>query len=211
MQLKPKQIAECLNRASAKKQAYLYTKHKLDAAYLSVNSLLKNLKESDGVDIELSFYDDGKPHHFHSFVKNCGNKEYKICIIKFVDTTNCWQRYALCKELFHIILDSEESRSIDLAGNLRDFSMSMKNRDEAGNKASTNEVLAEMAAMEFLFPYHKRVEYAEEINASSEDKDIYIRIATDYRIPRVLVEEYLNSDMMQMFEFISWQGKSGKY
>jgi hypothetical protein len=52
-------------------------------------------------------------------------------------------------------------------------------------------MVAEIAAMEFLFPYDCRLK---ELTGPLNGK--YLEIATKYRIPRVHVERYMSDDYM---------------
>jgi len=208
MNINPKEIKHCLDIAASKRDAYFAYAHNAYNPHINVNSLLKNIKESDKIEIELSFFNDEKDHHFHSFILNIGEKKFKICIVIGSQSTNCWKRFALCKELFHVILDNESSRSINLQAHLQDFTSSILGLDNDGNASSKNEVLAEFAAMEFLFPYAKRLECLVEIEKSADKKALYISIAEKFRIPRLLVEEYLSTTWIEFFEPISWINKA---
>lgn len=113
---------------------------------------------------------------------------YKIIHLKGQNL--CWERLVICKELFHVMLDSEESRNICIASHLDEFMSSYPNREIVPNKAVVSEWQAELAAMEFLFPFKDRFIITSKQDFVSSD------IAARYRIPKVMVERYLSSEYM---------------
>lgn len=113
---------------------------------------------------------------------------YKIAHLK--GQNPCWNRLVICKELFHVLLDSEESRNISIAAHLDEFMSSYPNRDDVPNEAVISEWQAELAAMEFLFPFKDRFTIIEKQDFVSSD------IAARYRIPKVMVERYLSDEYM---------------
>lgn len=207
MNINPKEIKICLDIATSKKAAYLTNHHKPYAAWISVNALLEMTRISHG-QIELSFLVDDVDHHIYSFIATTNDGRYEICIVPGKGMTNCWKRFALCKELFHVMLDSESSRCIVLKDHLQDFTSSILGLDVDANESSRNEVMAEFAAMEFLFPYVKRLDSIKDVAAAQNAKDAYIEIAEKFKIPRLLVEEYLGKSRMELFDSISWMDKS---
>jgi len=109
---------------------------------------------------------------------------YDICLL---DKMNyCHNKFALCKELFHTIISNPEFQSIDVSNTI--------NTCITGGSltgAASSEFLAEIAAMEYLFPYTKRLHYV-----SSGDLIDYDEIAYTHRIPRLLIEKYLTKPRM---------------
>jgi Zn-dependent peptidase ImmA (M78 family) len=100
-------------------------------------------------------------------------------------------RFVLCKELLHVILDDKpESRTIDVSVHLEQVSIAFSVADSDPSPAVKSELLAEVAAMEFFFPYKARVE---ELKANPPD---YQKIAEKYCIPQYLVEIYLHPTFM---------------
>lgn len=105
----------------------------------------------------------------------------------------CWRRLVLCKEIFHIILDDEEYQNKDI-GRLIDeatITLPIYKNDADPILPMQAELFAEIAAMEFLFPYNER----KSILNKSQSPD-YMLIAEQYKIPRFLVEKYLSKSAM---------------
>ncbi|MDN7805428.1 ImmA/IrrE family metallo-endopeptidase [Burkholderia gladioli] len=100
----------------------------------------------------------------------------------------CWKRFVLCKELFHVILDDDEYRSMEL-GNLVDEYINALPQPIAANPPVAHELVAEICAMEFLFPYAERLALSQ---AQTDAADI----AERYKVPRVYVERYLSQRYM---------------
>lgn len=101
-----------------------------------------------------------------------------------------WQRFVLCKELFHVVLDVEKYRTVDVLELIRDMSMDWQKEENDPSPAVVSEKLAEIAAMEFLFPYQDRTHY----KANGQIK--YADVAQAYGIPQYYVEQYLTDDRM---------------
>lgn len=106
----------------------------------------------------------------------------------------CWNRLVICKELFHVLLDSEESRNIEISNHLTEFMTSFPDVSSVPSMAVISEWQAEFAAMEFLFPYADRKIILSKNNFASSD------IATRYRIPKLMVERYLSKEYMLFLE-----------
>lgn len=101
------------------------------------------------------------------------------------DLNFCWERFVLCKELFHVILDKSEYRNMRIGELVEEFTSAFPADDIRPGPAVTNELVAEICAMEFLFPYADRISLASRPHDSSE-------IAEQYKVPKVFVERYLS-------------------
>lgn len=212
MQLFPKDIKNCLDVAQNYRESYFAYEHSQMDLFMSVNGLFRIVrKEFKDINLKLSFHPD--PHEEHclnSFLVVRDNGDYEICLLK--EMTNCWNRFALCKELFHVILDKESARNASVIDHLADFRNSIMDGSIAGKESSHSEILIEFAAMQFLFPYAKRKNFLEKIEQKQfnerEWQNIYMDIATQLRIPRLYVEEYLAPMRMDLFSSIAWNEKS---
>lgn len=112
---------------------------------------------------------------------------YEVCLLS--GQNHCWQRFVLCKELFHVILDNDEYRNMHIGALVEEFTGSFPEIDSRPSPKVTNEKVAEICAMEFLFPYEDRVRLvAGEYNSGE--------LAQRYRLPRVFVERYLSVDYL---------------
>jgi Zn-dependent peptidase ImmA (M78 family) len=116
---------------------------------------------------------------------------YEICLLAGMNF--CWRRFVACKELFHVILDDERYRTTDIYNHVEEVIAKFPVAVMAGS-AVVSEALAEIAAMEFLFPYPDRRRI---LTAGSPD---YLAIAQRYKIPQALVEEYLVDSFVKGLE-----------
>lgn len=109
---------------------------------------------------------------------------YEICLLNGMNY--CYNKFALCKELFHIVIENPEFQSVNF-----EYTINKCVNGGALNGADSNEYVAEIAAMEYLFPFKNRVEIYKSGNIDFE------KVAMDYRIPRLLVEKYLTDYRMK--------------
>ena len=211
MNLEPKKIKNCLESAQNVREVYFSYHHGSSDLHVSVNKLLEIVKSTYQKKVTLYFHEDShEKHHIHSFLQINSDDSYDICLMSGM--TNCWNRFALCKELFHVILDEESVRNKTLQVHLQDFKASMMDASVDGAESSASEMLTEFAAMQFLFPYAKRLKVIEEfekrVSEGEAKKDIYKNIAERFRIPRLYVENYLGGFLIDYFDPISWNEKS---
>jgi len=124
-----------------------------------------------------------------------GNVEYEIVVMG--GQNYCWKRLVICKELFHIILDEEKFEN----KSLRKLLDTATDRLNIGNENEPElffqaELLSEIAAMEFLFPYSDR----EIIVKKAQEDDVvpdFGLVAVNYKIPTYFVKEYLSQQSME--------------
>ncbi|WP_447586408.1 hypothetical protein [Pseudoxanthomonas mexicana] len=110
------------------------------------------------------------------------------------------RRFVLCKELFHVVLDQEQCRSMDVYSHLEAAAVSFTTADSKPDGPVVWEMLAEVAAMEFMFPYAERVAVLHAYNGNPD----FSAIARRYGLPQVHVESYLSQPMMQLFGQLEW-------
>ena len=199
--------------AQSLRSAYFHSCHTTSHTHISVNELLKMVRNTYGKTVTLCFHDDSYlNHHVYSLLYVHEDGSYDICLMS--EMTNCWNRFALCKELFHVILDEEGVRNSSIIDHLKDFRSSIIDSDNGGMDSSKSELLTEFAAMQFLFPYAKRLDCLKEIDertAMGESKKlVFTEIATRLRIPRLLTEDYLGKEFIALFDPISWIEKDDK-
>lgn len=211
MQLTPIHIKKCLDTAQSLREVYFHSHFKPDHTHISVNALLHIVQNTYNKNVTLSFHNDShKEHYLYSFLHVNNDGSYHICLMS--EMSNCWNRFALCKELFHVILDEESARNTSLIEHLRDFRAAIKDTNNSGRESSKSEILTEFAAMQFLFPFSKRLLCLEEIDtrvtAGESKRDVQLDIAKRLRIPRLLTEDYLEQEMIDLFDAISWNEKT---
>lgn len=119
-------------------------------------------------------------------------KDGTYLVFRLADLGDRERRFVTCKELFHVILDDERCRNMDLLGHLEASQTSFSTADSRPDPGVKSELLAEIGAMEFLFPYARRVE---ELARAGENPDFGM-IAAKYGVPQLYVEEYLSQHYM---------------
>lgn len=102
-----------------------------------------------------------------------------------------WNRFVLCKELYHVVLDSEQYQNVSIFEHLEQAMVSFPSLEIKPAQPVVSEKMAEIAAMEFLFPYAER----SGIKANGTPLDLPA-IAARYRVPQLLVEQYLSDTYM---------------
>lgn len=109
------------------------------------------------------------------------------------------RRFIFCKELFHVALDEEDARSMSLYPHIEEvvstFPVAMSNP----NKAAAWERIAEIGAMEFLFPYEERVRCLEVTSGAPN----VTQIAQQRGLPIYLIEQYLSESRMAYFQYVT--------
>lgn len=130
------------------------------------------------------------------FTFNKDKNEYNIFLSG--EPTDCKQRFVLCKEIFHVLLDEEKFRDMNLYDHLEEIMLSDPAMSSTPRHSVVSEQMAEWAAMEFLFPYKHRVSQLSSFH-DIPDKDYY-DIAKDFMVPQYLVEKYLSEQHMAIFE-----------
>lgn len=120
----------------------------------------------------------------------CQNS-YEIWILSGLNF--CWGRFVLCKELFHVMIDVKDNEKLfangDIENHIDQYLVEEINIDPKTTSPNNvqAELLAEIAAMEFMFPYTHRV--SQKGKQSSE-------IAENYKLPKALVEKYMSDSFM---------------
>ena len=103
----------------------------------------------------------------------------------------CYGRFVLCKELFHVALDRPEYRNINLSGHVEEFTLTFPDDDSKPRKPVVAEFLAEVGAMELLLPYKQRVAVLRDDARPDTQK-----VAEKFKVPRVYVQRYLSASYM---------------
>lgn len=183
MLINKQKLTHTLSKVQEIRDAYNIQFIASDSIERSVDRLMALCRTYLGQKIDWYEHSDSALNHFvQSFVvvKDDG---YEICTLG--DLNNCWKRFVLCKELFHIILDSEEDWNSSLEDHLSNFYGGITELECPVPASAQAELLAEIAAMEFLFPYMERIEILHAGNVE------YSAVAERYKIPRYFAERYL--------------------
>jgi hypothetical protein len=120
------------------------------------------------------------------------NKPYTIVLLE--GQRPCWIRFVKCKELFHVLLDlgstSKTHRSMDIEKHI-DQTVCVAIEETRPSAATVNEILAELAAMEFMLPLSARQKYVE-----TDDLN-FTNLAEKYKCPLHMVEKYFHPANMK--------------
>lgn len=169
---------------------------------VSTTRSVKSLLDICRTDLQatISLHEHNETHRNH-FIKSVylkesnekSNESYTILLM--AELNNCWKRFCICKELFHVLLDNPEIRETNLQEHVDDFFANGASESRTSSQGSSqSEVVAEFAAMEFLFPYAERKKVIDDGNFE------FMEIASRYKIPRVYTEIYLSNYLMQILE-----------
>lgn len=117
---------------------------------------------------------------------------YAINLLSGMDEDE--ERITLCKELFHVVIDTEAYHSTDLYGHVYEVVATFPVADSTPSPSAQSEMLAELAAMEFLFPYADRKVILE----ANDNPDMAV-IAARYGAPQAYVELFCSDPYMEFF------------
>jgi hypothetical protein len=98
------------------------------------------------------------------------------------------QRFIRCKELFHLVLRDESYRTTRIYEHLEEVFTTFPQVDGDPGPAAISEFLAEVAAMEFLFPF--------EVRHTALKRPDFEDISRTYGVPRARIERYLSPQYM---------------
>lgn len=102
------------------------------------------------------------------------------------------KRFAYCKELFHVVIDTEDYHNTNLYDHVYEVVATFPVTDSTPSPSAQSEKLAELAAMEFMFPYEDRKRILEQ--DSNPDAG---RIASMYGVPQPYVELYCSEGYVE--------------
>ena len=120
---------------------------------------------------------------------------------------NSWQNFTVVKEISHIILDQEEDWSFEgvkTITNLLDDYLLMDKSSNAKN-ISQSEFLAELAALEIMYPHDCRTHDLKKIKNNETSK---FKIAIQHKIPEVMIVKALSERHIKLADSI-WKKING--
>lgn len=187
MRISLNDLRTCLAQAANIIEIYRLHYPHPDALPRSVDTLRDLLQTHEGKEVNVlkSHLDAQKESVKGHYVAY--DDHYDVVILSGLNY--CWERFVLCKELFHVVIDSDEYRNVHIGELVEEYTVSWPADINPGPNV-TNEMVAEICAMEFLFPYADRVGY---ISGSGYDSGA---IAERYRVPKVFIERYLSAAYM---------------
>lgn len=167
----------------------------------SIDELQRICKSEIGKNIEVlehQIHYEAQP--IKSYVLSFNDDSYQI--VYLAGQNLCWRRMVLCKELFHVLLDDEDSRNKSVKSLIDEATFQCiqipSPQKITPSKALQMEWLAEAAAMEFLFPYKERESVLTRLSPGEEID--YGKIAERYKVPRFYVEQYLSERRMEFLK-----------
>jgi hypothetical protein len=189
MKIKSQELSYCFDKTNEIAEHYLLAHIGADDPQRSVNNLISTCQKYLNVEIKLKKSEI-------SYTKNSvwgtcidrRNGQFDIC---FADGLNeCWERFVICKEAFHVVLTKDEYRNMSICGHIEELVVEVPDGHEPG-LSNMAEKLSELAAMEFLLPYLSRVEIIR------NGKISYEQIAERYKVPLVFVEMYMSEQLIK--------------
>lgn len=108
------------------------------------------------------------------------------------DQEDDWKRFAAVKELCHVFIDEQEDWSTEGVHTIDDLLVeyAIRNGHES-HRVTQSEILAEIAAIEIMYPYDHRCHDLEQL---AERNTTQIRIATYFAIPKAIVSRALSEN-----------------
>ncbi|WP_441280534.1 hypothetical protein [Tardiphaga sp. 862_B3_N1_1] len=120
------------------------------------------------------------------------------------DLTPEVQRFSVTKELMHLVIDEPEDWSPAGVATLQSFftEMSIANGDHVAEARAQSEALAEIAAIEVLYPHEFRAAEAVEI---STKKTTWAKLCLHYEMPRYALTR-AHADWYKKVVDTAWNG-----
>lgn len=195
MFIQKKEIKECLDAVADIAAQYELASLDPDSTERSIDNLISACaaylnKKIDKFELEIT--EEESP------VLGCciviDDNHYAICYVQGLNY--CWRRFVICKEVFHTVLDEVSYHNMSIDEHIDEVTVAFPDPTSKPSLSVASERLAEIAAMEFMFPYKRR---AAELSRCGPDIN-YIELATKYKIPLVMVEKYLAEPYMTMLQ-----------
>lgn len=105
------------------------------------------------------------------------------------------QRFVVCKEIFHVLLDRDECHNLNLYDHVASTLTAQDEHDRIPTKAAASEELAIIGALEYIFPYAAR----EALAAATEGRMDADDLAEQYGIPRRFIDLIFSEHAMAFF------------
>ncbi|MBB3944666.1 Zn-dependent peptidase ImmA (M78 family) [Rhizobium skierniewicense] len=127
-----------------------------------------------------------------NFLRGLMERYAKEVIIRVrMNQTDDWLRFTAVKELCHVIIDEREDWSVDGVRTIEDLLIEyFANIGDVAKGVSQSEMLAEIAALELLYPYECR---EHDIARLAKKETSLIKIASYHRVPTAMISRALDS------------------
>ena len=185
MLISPLDLRFCLDKACEMGDHYNDNVHHDGRPGKSVDQLLQICRQYLGKTIRVNYLNIHFQHNSINGMFLRVNDEYEIYLRREMESD--WNRFVLCKELYHVILDDEQYQNVSIYEHLEQAMVAFPSVEIKPGQPVVSEKMAEIAAMQFLFPYDERKGIKD--NNAELNLDA---IAKKYRIPERLVELYLS-------------------
>jgi hypothetical protein len=163
-----------------------------DGSYKSLDDTKWMCEEYLGKDIEIVEYPVTSARSVEGiFLFNEKEDKYHIIVYVHPELNPDHARFIQFKELFHVLLDEPRFRGMDVDGHIEESQSCFTVHDSEPSPRVVSEALAEIAAMEYVFPYADRLKVK-----ALGDKADFAAIARQARLPQVLIEQYLTDSYM---------------
>jgi hypothetical protein len=192
MKFDPKEVQRCISKADEITAHYKLNALAADSPERSVDYLKLSCEAYLGVKITIKVMEIDAEHSpvLGAYFALAEKGHYDVCVVRGLEHAH--ERFVLCKELFHVILDDPDHYNLDLAAHIEEVTLAFPIQDSSPGAAVRIEILSEVSAMEFLFPYEERFK---ELNGPLCGN--YREIADKYKLPQVHIERYLSDKFME--------------
>lgn len=184
MNVSPDDLSFCLDQANVIADHYRLNAQDASNPERSMRDILRACEQALGAVVTVSTVNVDAGTVQGMCLLSTDNK-IEIGLSRALNT--CWTRFVLTKELFHHALDRAEYRNISLAGHIEEYILAFPDDNATPRKPVVAEFLAEVGAMELLFPYSERVKI---LNQPTQPD--FLQIATRHRIPKLHTHKYLS-------------------
>ena len=181
-------LKTCVDQANLIRHAYGLERNEPLTAR-SVTGLHRVIEQMTATSIEVFEVDADGDQEVQGMCILLPDQKAQIAIVTGLN--RCWNRFVWTKELFHVALERDEYRSINLYDHVEEITTVFPADDATPSPPVAAEYLAEVGALELLFPYKER-----ELLVTQQPKN-FLEIATRYLIPKVLAERYLSASFMK--------------
>lgn len=114
-----------------------------------------------------------------------------------------WLRFTAVKELCHVIIDEREDWSVDGVRTIEDLLMEyFANIGDVAKGVSQSEMLAEIAALELLYPYECR---EADLLKLTKNETSNVKIANYHRVPTTMISRALDAHYHMTIAGPIWQ------
>lgn len=179
----------CIDQASLISQAYSLELNEPHTAR-SVSGLFQVVQSMTGSSIDVYEVDVDGDLDVRGMCLLLPDNKVEIALASGLN--RCWERFVLCKELFHVALERDEYRTTDLFEHIEEYTATFPVDSSKPSLPVIAEFLAEVGALELLFPYKDRVALL-----ALEQQPAFLEIATRYMIPKVFAERYLSQSFIE--------------